>query len=55
MVWLFGTRREFLFQEYIPDFGAMNHEDILGFQQREENEDATNRIKINPINERTGI
>ena len=33
----------------------MNHEDILDFQRREEDENVTNRRKIIPINERTGI
>ena len=47
--------REFIVQEYIPEFEAMNHEDFLEFQQREEDENVTNRRNINPINERTGI
>ena len=33
----------------------MNHEDLLDFQRREEDEILTNRRKINPKNERTGI
>ena len=33
----------------------MNHEDLLDFQQHEENENVTNQKKINPINEITGI
>ena len=55
MLWLFDKRREFLVQEYIPEFGAMNHEDLLDFQRSEEDENVTNRRKINPINERKGI
>ena len=51
MMWIFDTRREFLVQEYIPEFGAMNHEVLLGFQRREEDENSTNRRKINPIDE----
>ena len=54
-MWIFDTRREFLVQDYIPEFGAMNHEDLIGFQRREEDENLTNRRKINPINERRGI
>ena len=33
----------------------MNHEDLLEFQQHEEDENSTNRRKINLINEITGI
>ena len=33
----------------------MNHEDLLDFQQPEEDENVTNRRKRNTINERTGI
>ena len=33
----------------------MNHEDLLDFQQREEDKNVTNIIKINTINEITGI
>ena len=55
MLCLFVTRREFLVQEYIPEFEAMNHEDLLDFQRREEDANVTNRRKINPINDRTGI
>ena len=55
VLWLFDTRREFLVQEYIPEFKAMNNEDLLDFQQRKEDEIVTNRRKINPINEKTGI
>ena len=32
-MWLFDTRRGFLVQEYIPDFEAINHVDLLGFQR----------------------
>ena len=45
MLWLFDKRREFLVQEYIPEFGAMNHEDLLDFERREEDENVTNRRK----------
>ena len=38
MLWLFDTRREFLIQEYIPEFEAMNHEDFLEFQLCEEDD-----------------
>ena len=55
VLWLFDTRRGFLFQEYIPEFKAMNHEDLLDFQRREEDENVTNRRKINQIYEITGI
>ena len=55
MMWVFDTRREFLVQDYIPEFEAMNHEDLLDFQQREENENVNNRGMINNINEITGI
>ena len=51
----FDTRREFLFHEYLPEFEAMNHEDLIDFKQREEDENVTNRRKINPINDKTGI
>ena len=33
----------------------MNHEDLLDFQLREEDENVTNRRKINLINDITGI
>ena len=33
----------------------MNHEDLLDFQRREEDENMTNRRKRNQINEITGI
>ena len=33
----------------------MNHEDLLEFKRREEDENLTNRRKINQINEITGI
>ena len=52
---LFDTRRGFLVQEYIPEFEAINHEDLLGFQRREEGENFTNRRKINQINKRIEI
>ena len=55
MIWMFDKRREFLVQEYIPEFEAMNHEDLLGFQQHKEDEHVTNIRKINQINQRTGI
>ena len=29
ILWIFVARREFLIQEYITEFGAMNHEDFL--------------------------
>ena len=38
MLCLFDTRREFLIQEYIPEFEAVNHEDLLDFQRCEEDE-----------------
>ena len=53
VLYLFDTRREFIVQEYIPEFEAMNHEDLLDFQRRKENENVTNRRKRNHINERT--
>ena len=55
MMLLFDTRREFLVQEYIPEFKEMNHEDLLDFQRSGEDKNLTNRIKINKINERAGI
>ena len=55
MLWLFDTRRGFLVQEYIPEFEAINHEDLLGFQRREEGENVTNRRKRNLSNKRIGI
>ena len=55
VLWLFDTRRGFLVQEYIPEFEAINHEDLLGFQRREEGENFTNRRKINQINKRIEI
>ena len=36
MLWLFDKRREFIIQEHIPELEAMNNEDLLGFQRREE-------------------
>ena len=33
----------------------MTHEDLLDFQQKEEDENVTNRRKVNLINDRTGI
>ena len=35
VLWLFDTRREFLVQEYIPEFKIINREDLLDFQRRE--------------------
>ena len=32
MLWIFDTRREFIVQEYIPEFEAMNHEYLIDFQ-----------------------
>ena len=55
MLWLFDTRRKILVQEYITEFEAMNHEDLIDFQRHEEDENLTSRRKRNPINERTGI
>ena len=55
MLWIFNKRREFLIQEYIPEFEAMNREDLLDFQRYEDNENVTNRRKRNHINDRTGI
>ena len=55
MLCLFDTRREFLVQEYIPKFEAMNHEDLLDFQRREEDENMTSRGKRHKNNERTVI
>ena len=55
MIWMFDQRREFLVQEYIHEFEAMNHEDLLGFQQHKEDEHVTKIRKINQINQRTGI
>ena len=34
ILWIFDTRSEFLVQEYIPEFQAINHEDLLDFQRR---------------------
>ena len=48
---LFDTRRGFLVQEYIPVFEAMNHEDLLEFQQSDEDENFTKRRKRDIINE----
>ena len=45
MLWLFDIRREFLFQEYITEFEAMNHEDLLDFRHCEEDESVTKRKK----------
>ena len=55
VLWVFDTKRESLVQEYILEFGAVNHEDLLDFQPREADENVTNRRKRNPINKRTGI
>ena len=55
MLWIFDTRGEFLVQEYIFEFECMSHEEIIGFQQREEDENVTKRRKINPINDITLI
>ena len=38
VLWLFDTRREFPVQEYIPEFEAINRQDLLDFQWREEDE-----------------
>ena len=43
MLWLFDIKGEFLVQEYIPEFDAMNHENLLEFQRREDDENVTNR------------
>ena len=51
MMWIFDTRREFIVQEYIPEFKATKNENLLDFQQLEEDENMTYRRKINPINE----
>ena len=55
MMWIFDTRREFIVQEYIPEFKAMNNEYLLDLQQCEEDENVTYRRKINPVNEKIGI
>ena len=55
MLWLFDARTEFHFQDCIPEFEVMNHEYLLEFQHREEDENVTNRININQINEIPGI
>ena len=55
VLWLFDTRRVFIVQEYIPEFEAMNHKDLLDFQRHEGDKNVTNRRKRNPINERTVI
>ena len=55
LLWIFDTRKEFIIQEYIPEFKSMNHEDLLEFPLHKEDENVTNRRKRNPINERTGI
>ena len=55
MLWVFDTRKEIIVQEYIPESEAMNHEDLLDFQQREEDETFMSIRNINHINESTGI
>ena len=50
MLWLFDTRKEILVQEYILEFEAMNHEDLLEFKRRKEDENMTNIRKIKLIN-----
>ena len=55
MRWIFDTRREVIVQDYIPEFKSKNHEDLLDFQRHEEDENDTNRRKINRINKRKGI
>ena len=55
MVWLFDARTEFHFQDYIPKFETMNHEYLLEFQYREEDENVTNIRNRNQINEIPGI
>ena len=36
MLWILDTISEFLVQEYIPEFEAMNNEDHPDFQQQKE-------------------
>ena len=55
ILWIFDTRREFIIQEYIPEFKAMNNEYLLDSQQLEEDENVTYRRKINPVNKKIGI
>ena len=55
MLWLFDTRREFIVQDYIPEFKDMNNEYLLDSQQCEEDENVTYRRKINPVNKKIGI
>ena len=55
MLCLFDTRRKFLVQKYIPESESMNHEDLLEFQQREENENVIIRRNRDPTNEKIGI
>ena len=55
MLWLFDARTESLLQDYIPEFEVMNHEYLLEFQYREEDENVTNRRNRNQINEIPGI
>ena len=55
VLWLFDTRREFIVQDYIPEFEAMNPEDLIDFQRREEVENLIKGINRNQINERKGI
>ena len=45
MLWLFDTRKGFIFHKYIPEFESMNHEDLFYFQRREEGDSVTNRAK----------
>ena len=45
VLWLFDTRRGFIFHKYIPEFESMNHEDLLYFQRCEEGDILTNRVK----------
>ena len=45
IMWLFNKRSAFLVQESIPEIEAMNREDLLYFQRREEDENMTNRGK----------
>ena len=55
MLRIFDTIRESFPHEYIPEFEAMNNEELFHFQQCEQDENVTNRRKINLINERTCI
>ena len=45
IIWLFDTRGDFFVQEYIPEFKAINHEDLLDFNNAK-------RVIMRPTEER---